>query len=46
VSDQHQYVTGSELDEFADFVGGIQDGREVAELMDRWFEPFERAVSA
>jgi hypothetical protein len=46
VSDQQQYVTGSELDEFADFVRGIEDGHEVAERMDRWFEPFDRAVSA
>lgn len=46
MSNQHQYVTGSELDEFADFVRGIEDGHEVAERMDRWFEPFDRAVSA
>ena len=44
--DQTQKVIGSELDEFADFVRGIGDGHEVAERMDRWFEPFDRAVSA
>ncbi|MFE6256460.1 hypothetical protein [Agromyces sp. NPDC057865] len=40
MSDQ-QYVTGTALDEFADFVRGPQsseDGAEVAERMDRWFE--------
>ncbi|MDQ0894814.1 hypothetical protein [Agromyces ramosus] len=46
MSDQQRYVTGTELDEFADFVKGNEDGHEAAELMDRWFEPFERAASA
>ena len=47
--DQHQYVIGSELDEFADFVRGLSspgDGAEIAERMDRWFEASEQAVTA
>lgn len=47
--DQQQYVIGSELDEFADFVRGlssIEDGAEVAERMDRWFEASDRRSSA
>jgi hypothetical protein len=49
VSDQLQSVIGSELDEFADFVRGlpsVDDGAEVAERMDRWFEPAGRTVPA
>ena len=48
MSDQ-QYVTGSALDEFADFVRGLQsseDGTEAAERMDRWFEASGRTASA
>ncbi|MGW4928417.1 hypothetical protein ACWEOH_04615 [Agromyces sp. NPDC004153] len=48
MSDQ-QYVTGSALDEFADFVRGLQsseDGAEVAERMDRWFEATRRTAAA
>jgi hypothetical protein len=46
VPHKEQYAIGSELDaEFADFVKGADD-TESAELMDRWFEPFDRAVSA
>lgn len=48
MSDQ-QYVTGSALDEFADFVRGLQaseDGAEAAERMDRWFEASGRTASA
>lgn len=41
-----QYEIGSELDqEFTDFVKGVDDN-EAAELMNRWFAPFDRAVSA
>ena len=49
VPDQQRYVTGSALDEFADFVRGLsspEDGVEVAERMDRWFEASERSVTA
>lgn len=43
---KEQYAIGSELDEeFADFVRGVDDN-ETAERMDRWFAPFDRAVSA
>jgi hypothetical protein len=48
VPDQ-QHVIGSELDEFADFVRGLQasdDGSDVAERMDRWFEPRGRVAAA
>jgi hypothetical protein len=46
VPHNEQYAIRSELDqEFADFVRGVDDN-EAAELMDRWFEPFDRAVSA
>jgi hypothetical protein len=47
VPHQEQYAIGRELDdEFADFVRGVDDGREVAERMDRWFEPFDGTVAA
>ena len=48
MSDQ-QYVTGTALDEFADFVQGLQsseDGAEVAVRMDRWFEASGGAAAA
>ena len=48
MSDQ-QYVTGSALDEFVDFVRGLQsseDGAEAAERMDRWFEAPGRTAPA
>jgi hypothetical protein len=45
VSHQAQTVIGSEFDEFADFVRGLEDGPEVAERMDRWFEPADRVAS-
>ena len=48
MSDQH-YMTGSALDEFADFVRGLQsseDGADVADRMDRWFEASDRTAPA
>ena len=47
--DQVQVAIGSELDEFADFVRGLssgEDGAEVAERMDRWFEASDRRAPA
>ena len=47
--DRPHYVIGSELDEFADFVRGLassEDGAEVAERMERWFEASDRRASA
>lgn len=47
--DQPQYAIGSELDEFADFVRGLQsseDGAAAAERVDRWFVADHRAVQA
>jgi len=46
VPHQEQTVIGTEFDEFADFVRGLEDGPEVAERMDRWFEAAERVASA
>jgi len=49
VPDQTQKVIGSELDEFADFVRGLQsleDGPEGAERMDSWFVASDRVASA
>ena len=47
--DQPRYAIGTALDEFADFMAGLQqpdDGTEAAERAERWFIPSERKVSS
>ena len=46
--DEPRYAIGSELDEFANFMAGLQhldDGAEAADRAERWFIPSEPRVA-
>ena len=44
--DQPRYAIGTALDEFADFMVGLQQPDDGTEAAERWFIPSERKVSS